>query len=106
MKKLIVLVLCALVTTGIVSANAAQELRHNNCAHRVIGDINGDGETNIYDFSLLHMAWQTSKGEPGFDERADMNCDGFVGDVDFEILKLGYWQPATVRPDLPEDFVR
>lgn len=47
-------------------------------------DINGDGRTNLVDFSILLSFWGTGE------ERADMNLDGTVNLADFSILLFNW----------------
>jgi hypothetical protein len=49
-----------------------------------VGDINGDGQVNIFDLSTLLSKWGTS-GTP-----ADLNNDGTVNIFDLSIL-LSHW---------------
>jgi uncharacterized membrane protein YeiH len=52
------------------------------------GDANGDGVVDAQDFYILQRAWGTSKGQPGYDPRADFNNDGKVDAQDFFILQF------------------
>lgn len=49
-----------------------------------IGDFNGDGKVNIYDFSILLSNWRTTKA------RYDLNKDGIIHIFDLSIL-LSNW---------------
>ena len=56
----------------------------------ILGDLNGDGKVDDYDFSILMANW----GEFFTDARADANKDGKVDDYDFSIV-MGNWGKTT-----------
>ena len=56
----------------------------------ILGDLNGDGKVDDYDFSILMANW----GEFFTDARADANSDGKVDDYDFSIV-MGNWGKTT-----------
>ena len=56
----------------------------------ILGDLNGDGKVDDYDFSILMANW----GEFFTDPRADANGDGKVDDYDFSIV-MGNWGKTT-----------
>jgi hypothetical protein len=59
----------------------------DECAGRVIADLNCDGYVNLVDFSILLFYWQsTNPSNP----RADINTDGIVDIIDFSIM-MYYW---------------
>ena len=59
----------------------------DECAGKVIADINCDGYVNLVDFSILLFYWQsTNPSNP----RADINTDGIVDIIDFSIM-MYYW---------------
>jgi cysteine-rich repeat protein len=47
-------------------------------------DINGDGKTNLVDFSIFLLSWNTT------DPRADFNGDGAVNLADFSIMLFNW----------------
>ena len=53
-------------------------------SNKLLGDFNGDGKVNIYDFSILLSNWKTTN------IRYDLNGDGFVDISDFSIM-LSNW---------------
>ena len=57
----------------------------------VEGDIDGDGDIDEGDLTILRGAYDKASGEPGFDVRADLNGDGVIDIVDLAILasKMG-----------------
>jgi len=55
------------------------------------GDINLDGQVDLTDLAMLGRAWQTSSGDPAFNQCADFNRDGTVNLVDQAILGQ-HWQ--------------
>jgi hypothetical protein len=57
----------------------------------ILGDLNGDGKVDDYDFSILMANW----GEFFTDARADANNDGKVDDYDFSIV-MGNWGKSSV----------
>ena len=56
----------------------------------ILGDLNGDGKVDDYDFSILMANW----GDFFTDPRADANGDGKVDDYDFSIV-MGNWGKTT-----------
>lgn len=54
------------------------------------GDIDGDNEIGIGDFSPLSAAFGTSEGDPGWNALADLNGDGSVDIGDFAILSSNF----------------
>ncbi|MEM5871784.1 MAG: dockerin type I domain-containing protein [Candidatus Aenigmatarchaeota archaeon] len=55
----------------------------------IIGDLNGDGKVNKYDFALMMADW----GKIGTNIRSDLNKDGKVDKYDFAIL-MSKWSFA------------
>jgi hypothetical protein len=51
-----------------------------------MGDINGDGQSDMSDLLLMASSWGLSKGNPGYDQRCDLNGDNDVDVVDLLIL--------------------
>ncbi len=56
----------------------------------ILGDLNGDGKVDDYDFSILMANW----GEFFTDTRADANGDGKIDDYDFSMV-MGNWGKTT-----------
>ncbi|MEM7797743.1 MAG: dockerin type I domain-containing protein [Chloroflexota bacterium] len=54
------------------------------------GDVNGDNEVTLLDFSILSASFNLSQGSPGYDARADLNGDGQVTALDFSILSSNF----------------
>jgi len=50
------------------------------------GDANGDNRVDEADLAILQAAYDTSRGDPRFDEFCDFNLDGKVDVVDLAIL--------------------
>jgi len=50
------------------------------------GDLNGDGSVDIFDLSIVSMAYGAFEGEPGYNIDADLNEDGFVDMKDMVIV--------------------
>jgi hypothetical protein len=68
------------------------------------GDIDGDNRININDFSALAGVFGLSSTDTDYDEKADLNLDGFINAADLAILaknfgKLGI--PSSLDPGLP-----
>ena len=57
----------------------------------VVGDINGDGQVNIFDLSILLSKWSTNYAP------ADLNSDGTVNIFDLSIL-LSHWGQSAPTP--------
>ena len=56
------------------------------------GDSDGDNCIRGDDFSILLASYWKREGEPGFDERADYDENGWVNAADFSLLRTNYWQ--------------
>ena len=54
------------------------------------GDIDGDGDVDLQDLSLLLAAYNTCSGDPGYNPAADLNGDGCVDLGDLAILLSNY----------------
>jgi FG-GAP-like repeat/Dockerin type I domain len=58
----------------------------------VVGDLNGDGEVNIFDVNLVSAHW----GEPG--PAGDANGDGLVNIFDINLISAN-WSPIAAPPE-------
>ena len=56
----------------------------------VVGDVDGDDDTDLSDLGILLAAWDSSPGDDNWDPRADLDGDGHVGHGDLGIL-LSDW---------------
>jgi hypothetical protein len=56
----------------------------------VVGDINGDGRTDMSDLLMLADSWSTRVGETGFIPACDLDRDGGVDVVDLLILAANW----------------
>ena len=54
------------------------------------GDVNGDGIVDIWDLSIVAVAYGTFEGEPDYDPDADINKDGIVDIADISIVCIYY----------------
>jgi hypothetical protein len=53
-------------------------------------DINGDGDINIRDVSLIALAWLTISGDDRYDWRCDLNSDGKININDVSIFIIAF----------------
>jgi len=58
------------------------------------GDVNGDGVIDIFDLSIVGLAYGRSEGEPGYNPDADLNEDGRVEAKDLAIVCINYGKPS------------
>ena len=54
------------------------------------GDIDGDNEVAIGDYSVLSSVYGTSEGDPNWDASADLNDDLAVDIGDYSVLSANY----------------
>ncbi len=67
-------------------------------------DLNFDGLVDELDTQVLNDAMGSRKGEPNWNRRADLDGDGFVGELDRERLELNFSAgpvPSTPTPTAP-----
>ena len=57
---------------------------------KIPGDVNGDGVVDIYDLSIVSVAYGTFEGQPGYDPDADINKDGLVDGRDLATVTVNY----------------
>lgn len=62
------------------------------------GDANDNNEVELYDFSILATAYNTSPPDPAFDARADFNENDSVELFDFSLLATNYNLSGDVLP--------
>jgi hypothetical protein len=55
-----------------------------------VGDVNGDGATDVFDFSDLAAAFGTAPGDPAWNPDADLNGDDAVDVFDFSELAADF----------------
>lgn len=75
MSKYIFAAICSVVfvfSAGLASAH------HVDCSR----DINNDGKTNAKDMKIIDDAFGSKVGAAPYDERADLDRDGFVNRLD------------------------
>jgi len=56
----------------------------------MLGDVDGDGDVDRYDYGLFAGAYGTSEGDPDFDPRCDFDDDADVDRYDYGILAQNY----------------
>jgi hypothetical protein len=54
------------------------------------GDVNGDGVVNIFDLSIVGLAFGSFEWEPEYDPAADLNNDGIVDTRDVVVVSVNY----------------
>ncbi|MBX7135465.1 MAG: hypothetical protein K1X67_22585 [Fimbriimonadaceae bacterium] len=54
------------------------------------GDVDGDNEIGIADYARLSASFGIDKGQPGYDDVADLNIDSTVDIADYSILSANY----------------
>ncbi len=54
------------------------------------GDVNGDGIVDIFDLSMVGLAYGRFAGEPGYNPDADLNEDGVVDVWDISVVCINY----------------
>lgn len=54
------------------------------------GDVNEDGVVDVWDISIVTMAYGTFNGAPGYNPDADLNKDGIVDMIDLSIVAIHY----------------
>jgi hypothetical protein len=69
-----------------------------------IGDVNGDGEVNLYDLTVLREYFATPPSlRPTPPSGADINGDGVVNLFDLTVFRQWFATPPSQRPTLPWD---
>ena len=54
------------------------------------GDVNGDGVVDIFDLSIVGLAYGSFEGDPDYNPDADLTRDGLVDARDLAIVTLNY----------------
>jgi len=65
---------------------------HVNFGMLLEGDASGDNMVNASDASIVALSFWKSRGDPGFDGRADFNEDGTINAWDAALLAINYWK--------------
>jgi hypothetical protein len=58
------------------------------------GDLNGDGQRNVTDFTLFAAAYGSQIGDANYDPNADLSGNGFVNATDFSQFASYYHTPC------------
>jgi hypothetical protein len=69
-------------------------LVRTNLPVRAFGDVNGNGQVNIFDAVILAKAWNASPADPRWDIRADLDHDGTITILDATRLSLHWGETA------------
>lgn len=54
------------------------------------GDVNGDGVVDIFDLSIVALAYGSFEGDPDYNPEADITGDGLVDARDLAVVTLNY----------------
>ena len=60
-----------------------------------LGDINGDSVVDVRDLQRLAWAWGSERGDPNWNEDANLNCDGVIGVADLQLLAWNFGNNYT-----------
>ena len=55
-----------------------------------LGDIDGDGDVDMFDFALFAQAYGTTVGDDDYEVRIDFDNDGAIDMFDFGIFAQNY----------------
>jgi len=58
--------------------------------HGLLGDIDGDGDVDKYDFGFFAVAYGSKVGDPNYMPEADLDSDGDVDKFDFGTFAINY----------------
>ena len=56
----------------------------------LVGDINEDGVVDVFDISIVSMAFGSFAGSPQYNPDADLNVDGIVDMIDLSLVAINY----------------
>ena len=59
-----------------------------NVKVKMQGDVNGDGVVDVWDISIVSIAYGTFEGQAGYNPVADLNTDGIVDIQDLSIVAI------------------
>ena len=59
-------------------------------SNKILGDIDGDGDVDKFDFGTFALAFGSEKGEPRYNPEADLDHDGDVDKFDFGTFALNF----------------
>ncbi len=66
------------------------------------GDVDLDGDVDIFDLSAVKQAYGTAEGDDLYNVMADMNADGAIDFWDLTYVKGNYTGPGGGAPGIPE----
>lgn len=61
------------------------------------GDASGDHIINMSDFGILSLAYGKRTEHPGFDARADFDCNGKIAIADFGLMAINYGKASPIE---------
>ncbi len=70
----------------VASATFAQDAQEAQVSCDTNTDIDGDGITGPRDFAILKGAYGTNEGDSDFVAAADLNHDGWVTTLDYQVM--------------------
>jgi len=108
MKKYIVLILAImLLSSSFVAATSFakaegeelgydwmlkvdKDLLKRMSSTKIVGDFDGDGDVDRYDFGVFACAYGTVEGDSNYDVECDLDMDGDVDRYDFGVFAVNY----------------